>query len=286
RAMMEGSMLFGGLRVVYAGILVAERGFRWRDVLLLGGAAGFAVATKHNNVFAVAMVFLACLTPIPNPSPVHRGRETASNLPDEVPSLLAGRGYRGGVLVRLFVAGITSLLVFYALNPAWWPNPVATAGAVIDLRTALLAVQTDVFDTYESFPAQMAGFWWQAIVSRPMFYEVAGWDVYIGEQIASYERSPWQGVRLPALISAPLMLVGSVALWRERTPARWIALVWAVGVALLTALLTPLEWQRYYLPAVPGLLLLAAHGTVIIAKRALRHLEHLRHSTTETTTSP
>ncbi|MEM6282016.1 MAG: glycosyltransferase family 39 protein, partial [Chloroflexota bacterium] len=64
RAMMEGSMLFGGVLVVYCGVLLVENGFRWRDVILLGGAAGFAVATKHNNVFAVVMVFLACLVAV------------------------------------------------------------------------------------------------------------------------------------------------------------------------------------------------------------------------------
>ncbi|MEM6527566.1 MAG: glycosyltransferase family 39 protein [Chloroflexota bacterium] len=293
RAMMEGSMLFGGVLVVYCGVLLVENGFRWRDVILLGGAAGFAVATKHNNVFAVVMVFLACLVAVfltqrrKDAKTQRRGEamppQTNPKNNDNVGGPW-GRPYR--LIALIFVAGCISLMVFYALNPAWWPNPLAAAGAVIDLRTNLLAVQTEFFGTYESLPAQMAGFWRQAVVCRPMFYEVAGWETYIAEQITVYERSPWSGLRLPVFISAPLMLVGIVALWRQRSPACLIILVWAVGVAMLTTLLTPLEWQRYYLPAVPGLLVLAAHGAVIIAKRALHHFEHLRRQTTDPQAAP
>jgi hypothetical protein len=249
--MMEGSMLFGSLLLVFAGIRLVNGGFRWRDAALLGMAAGFAVATKHNNVFAVVMVFIACL----------------------IATFL--KGAKAQRITPIFIAGIVSLLVFYAMNPAWWQNPIATATAVINLRTDLLAVQTDVFGQYEGIGEQMVGFWRQIIVGKPMFYEVGGWGDAIGEQIAAYNASLWRGAHLPAWFFAPLALIGTAALMRERTPAQIILLTWAWGVAILTALLTPLEWQRYYLPAVPGLLIVAAHGFVMLANWARLQFEHL-----------
>ncbi len=277
RAMMEGSMLFGGVLVVLAGIVFLSTGRRWAAVAL-GVAAGFALATKHTNLFPVFAVFVVCaLTPIPSPASKGSELNQSSSVRDKVPPPLAGREFKGGVVRHLFqilLAGIITLLVFYALNPAWWRDPIATAAAVLDLRTNLLAVQTEVFGSYSSFAAQTAGYWRQVMVGAPMYYEVPGWDAYIGEQIRRYERLGLAGVRLPGwgVPYALLTVLGGASLLRGDTatrPARWIVGGWALLVSAFTFILTPLEWQRYYLPAVPAACLLAAHGAAVLIHQLL-----------------
>jgi 4-amino-4-deoxy-L-arabinose transferase-like glycosyltransferase len=253
RAMMEGSLLFGEVLVVLAGILFAQSAYRWRYALLLGGAMGFALASKHTNVFTVMLVFALCL------------------------GYIIVTDWRR--ILRLIGAGALAAAVFLALNPAWWRAPLATAAEIIRLRSNLLAVQTDVFGSYPDFAAQVAGFWRQVIVGRPMYYEVAGWGAHIGAQIGQYEASFLGGLRLPAFVMLTLLVAGVAALFRRREnrPARVMVGTWAAGVAVLTLLLTPLEWQRYYLPAVPGLCIVAGYGAASLfelAKRRERTPEH------------
>jgi hypothetical protein len=46
---------------------------------------------------------------------------------------------------------------------------------------------------------------------------------------------------------------------------RWIIGLWSVVTLASVALLTPLEWQRYYLPALPVVALLLAVGVKVVA---------------------
>jgi hypothetical protein len=54
---------------------------------------------------------------------------------------------------------------------------------------------------------------------------------------------------------------------RERRETRWLIGIWALTMFATTALLTPLEWQRYYLPGYPAVGLLAAYGLVWLVQR-------------------
>ena len=236
RAMMEGSLLFGSLLVLLAGLLWVRQPKQVWPVLLLGAAAGIALAAKHTNLFAVAAVFIGCAITVVAASQPRR-------------------------LMALVVAGITGAGVFLLLNPAWWADPIGTATEILRLRTTLLQIQTDVFGQYAGIGEQVGGFWRQVLVGRPMYYEVGGWDVYIADQIARYEALGLAGLRLPGEVFAALTIAGIVMLVRAQG---WLLLTWALLPVALTLLLTPLEWQRYYLPAVPGLCLLAAHGTVTL----------------------
>ena len=115
-------------------------------------------------------------------------------------------------------------------------------------------------------------------VAQPQYYEIPAWQGYIGDQIARYEASIYHGVSLGgSLIGGVallvLMLVGFWAFWRDRALAgstRWLIGVWALAMLLTTALLTPLEWQRYYLPAYPAVGLLAAYGVVWVVRMIKR----------------
>ncbi len=174
--------------------------------------------------------------------------------------------------VLLVVAGVIALGIFYALNPAWWGDPVTRARQVFDLRADLLAGQTATFGGYANLSEALAGFFRQVFVNLPQYYEVPAWGNYIGDPIARYESTLWHGISIGGTVVggvalAALLLVGFGALvvGRKRSDKQaiqWLIGVWALAMLASTALLTPVEWQRYYLPAYPAVGLLAAYGLV------------------------
>lgn len=248
RAMMEGSLIAFGLLVLLGGIYVIRYRTGWA-ALLLGAASGLAVASKHTNAFTVFAVFAVCGVWL---FALRWHRSSAQKPPFAI----------------LLAAGIAAFAVFYALNPAWWGAPAERAAEVLRQRTALLEGQSAVFGSYATFGEQLSGFWRQAFVALPQYYEVDGWQDNIGDQISRYEASIWRGIAvggstLGGLLLLGLCLVGGWRLLRDNTtPVGIRALIgtWTLAMIISTALLTPLEWGRYYLPVYPALGLFAALG--------------------------
>lgn len=246
RAMMESAlMLFSVLTVVAGAYLLRQRGMR--GALLLGVAAGLAVASKHTAIMAVLPIFIA------------GGLWTLWALVKH-----PREGVR--LLVLLIVAGVLSLAVFGLLNPAWWGNPLTVGRVVLDLRADLLTNQAQFFTNYADWNERLLAFWRNVFVQAPQYYEVSDWAGFIGGQISAYEAS-WLkgagGTDVYAIVLAALAALGLVGLLK-RDPntraARWMVFVWAVGAAALVLALTTFEWQRYYIPAILPLLVLAGNG--------------------------
>jgi len=246
RAMMEGSFTFFSLLTVLAGIWLLQRP-SWRSTLALGVAGGLAIASKHTSVITVGAVFFACAVYI------------------FVRTIRTWRVVPVLIYLRYVLAGILVIVVFLLLNPAWWDNPIARAKTVLEMRQILLEGQVKADGGYASFADQAAGFLRNSFIVTPQYYEVAEWQNYIGDQIARYEASVWRGVSIGGSIFGAVILCVMIAIgvWalvrgrKTRLAARWLIGVWAVMIVLTTLLLTPLEWQRYYLPMYPviGLLL-------------------------------
>jgi len=254
RAMMEGSLAFFSLLTVLVGVwLLRARGGRlWAASLLLGAAAGLALASKHSAIFVVLPVFAVA-------SVIGLAQSAA-------PATRRVGIKRVGALM---MAGLLALLVFYALNPAWWGDPLVRARQVLDLRADLLAGQAQAFGGYANLREQLEGFFRQAWVVAPQYYEAPGWREFLGESIDVYENTFWRGLSLGGFEAGALALIALSAwgVWRLahklRLPdPRLLIGAWAAVALLTTALLTPLEWQRYYLPAYPAIGLLAAVGLV------------------------
>lgn len=249
RAMMEGSLLFFSLLTVRLGVwFIREQS--WRSALLLGAAGGLLLASKHTGLFTLAGVFAGCAA-----LPVVRRQWGGARA-----QLLR---YYNAVLL----AGLAVVLIFLLLNPAWWgAGPLEVGRYVLDLRAQVLQTQLDAFGGYEGFADKLGGFWRQVFVMRPQYYEASNWAGFIGDQIMTYEASPWAGLVLGetgALLIGVLTLIGAGSLWadRARDPGqRGVILLWVLATWAGVLLLTPLEWQRYYLPALPAALLLAGIG--------------------------
>ncbi|MBI1256912.1 MAG: phospholipid carrier-dependent glycosyltransferase [Chloroflexi bacterium] len=327
RAMMEGSLTFFSLLVVLAGVLLLQKR-RWWTAILLGLAAGLALASKHTAVFTLVAVFGACVVyPViewvgekwvrhktdltPDPSPLRREGRKAwahSRAPLPEPSVSQTGADTGAPLQEssggrarhasplhiygmLVVAGVLALVVFYGMNPAWWGDPVTRAGQVLAMRNDLLAGQTAAFGGYSSLSGALSGWFRQVFVNTPQYYEIPAWAGYIAEPIARYESSIWRGVSvggtaLGGVILLALTAIGGVAVMGRKlaltqavgdistaqqkaqsVSARVLILVWALAMLATTAFLTPIEWQRYYLPAYPAVGLLGAAGLVWVVQR-------------------
>ncbi len=249
RAMMEGSLIaftaLSALTAVYW--LRARSGRAWGWAALFGLCAGLAVASKHTAALAVLPLGLAALGW----------------------ALWAARkhGARAGAIraLHMALAGLVAALVFYALNPVWWGDPLARIPEVLRLRSELLAGQTAAFGGYGSLSDAFAGFLRQSFAPAPQFFEAPGWDVWIVPQIAVYESSLLAGVTAPlvwVMLALVLGLPGVWALWRGRgwPEARWMTAIWLVSALAAALLLTPIEWQRYYLPVYPPLIVLFGAG--------------------------
>ena len=158
RAMMEGSTMFFTLLLVLAGIWVLQRRRVWAG-LLLGLAAGLAAASKHSAIFTVTAVFGACaLYPLLLWADAWRAKSGDTHRPAFL------RIY--GLLI---LAGVIAALVFYALNPAWWGDPLGRLSYVLNMRGDLLAGQTAAFGGYANLPDALGGFFRQVFVNLPQY---------------------------------------------------------------------------------------------------------------------
>ena len=163
-----------------------------------------------------------------------------------------------------------SLAVFFALNPVWWDDPVTRVGDTIEARVDVLDTQVNVFGGYDNLGDQLNGFWRQVFVVEPQYYESPAWGDFtiINRQIDNYEDSFWRGFsfgqhQIVAIITGLLTLIGLYRLITKRDlqrSVRLLTVLWILTIFITTALLTPLEWQRYYLLTYAPLGLLVALG--------------------------
>jgi hypothetical protein len=252
RAMMEGSMLLFTTLTVLAALWLLRHP-TWRRAVLFGLVAGLAIASKHTSLFTVASVFFATgmyFLLFHSPAFSWKARVT-------------------WYLTLLILAGIVTVGTFYLLNPAWWGSDPLTVGRyVLQIRERTIDEQITAFGGYDDFGDKPVGFWRQAVIGQPQYYEVSNWKDFIGDQIAQYEALVWRGVNVGDSIVGVVLLLVSVGagigalFYNKDTPvaARWLVGVWTVSVTAATLLLTPFEWQRYYLPAFPAIVLVAAYG--------------------------
>lgn len=257
RAMMEGGMLLFSLLVVFIALMTIRKQ-RWWLFILLGIASGLAVASKHTSVVTVAAVFLSLAISLA----LKYWREELTKL--------------GQLFIGLVGAGVLSLGVFYALNPAWWGDPVARVPEILEMRQELLEGQINTFDGYANFSEQVAGFARQVFIVKPMYAEtnVDNFRDNIAASVDIYENSLWSGIPIGgnwigAIIAFALCVIGVWQSWRVDIVIGMKVLftLWGVAMLILTLFITPLEWQRYYLPIYPVIAIWLGFGVLFVVER-------------------
>lgn len=266
RAMMEGSLLFFGLLAVLLAAHISRRraqgalpGPLWW--LALAAAAGLALASKHSGAVFVSAAF---------------GWIALAELLRRRPRDLFPAA------LRLAAAGALALALFLALSPALWSDPPARLLDLLAVRAELVDIQVQADPAAPMPAAQRIEFIvTQPFIAPPMHFEAGGWTSFapISDEIARYMQSPLSGWQFGLMIGTALTLLaafGVVALaapgLRGPVPLEHAAglLLW-LALAVVAMLANPLPWQRYYLPLIPPVTLLAAVGaaTALRWRRAM-----------------
>jgi 4-amino-4-deoxy-L-arabinose transferase-like glycosyltransferase len=259
RAMFEGATLLAISLVIAIGLIVSDRrnslsstsvptrnASRWAWIAL-GLASGFALASKHILVITIASVFAALL-------------------------ILYRRQLRQAIF-GCAVAGLIAGLTFLALNPAWWSAPLTVPREVLRLREDLANGQVQAYGGYTSL-GQRIGAVFIDVFAPPQYYEdQRGWPQWIAPQIAAYEASPFAGITWSriGIVLAYAILIAGLGIWvlrrmQDKRSAMILVLVVLISHIIGIYALTPLPWQRYYLPlAAPLALVLGAAGGMLIS---------------------
>ncbi len=256
RALLEGALLLFGLLTIYVALVIARRreagtpvgARRW---LALTAAGALTLVSKQPGAIFVAAAYLAILVP--------EALRRANILP---------------LVSRLALCGIVTALLYVALSPGLWYDPLARLQDMIDARMDELNAQVGLDPGAPTTLTQRA----VAIFTEPFMtpvqhYEIA--PVAPPDQIARYMNSPLSGVQFGTIFGGLLTVLAAFGLVVSAVPrlrlnpsralAAGLYLWLAVNVAALMA--NPLPWQRYYLPLIPVVTLLA--GSALLSLIAL-----------------
>lgn len=285
RAMMEGSLLFFGLLAIFAAILISKmmmqnRGefetrpySRRREILLwalLALAGGLTLTSKHSGVVFVAGAWGWILAAV-----------VVKNL-----SLREKGGGEGSItslpvtVLKLAAAGVLAAALFVALSPALWNDVPSRLRDLVEQREGLLQIQVEADPRAPTTLGQrFEGLLVQPFMTPAMHYESLVWDgsPAAAAEIADYMASPLSGLQFGVLLGLPLTLLAGFGLAALVLPRLRPAGGWVLGLPawmLVTAaslLVNPLPWQRYYLPWLPVVTVLAGAG-LLAARRVLSTL--------------
>lgn len=254
RAMQEGELLFFGTLVVFTALLISQRRsenksvslWHWLALILTGG---LTLASKHSGIVFVAgafgWVFLAEAV---------RGQWRAFLL----------------TCTKLALAGIGVILVFVALSPALWSDPPARIANLLEARTEMVNIQVSADPLAPTTLLQrIEGIITQPFMTPPQHFEVASWADFpeVVADVSRYMASPLSGVQFGVFGGALLTLLAGVGIAVSlRRDWRIGVLAWLL-VTVASLLANPLPWQRYYLPLIPVMTLLAGIGIDELSRR-------------------
>lgn len=261
RLMMESPLLFFGFLTLLLVLLISRKHAEgkqahWGLWLALSFAAGLTVNSKHPGVIVVvaawAWLFVSIIQQIkhPNRKPI-----------DIVMSF-----------TKFDFSGILAVVIFFALSPALWSNPIARVSDIIEARSGLLELQTA---GYPNTISDRIGLILNHY-NRPLeHFEIEHWAGYpvVMAQVDAYDASYLSGLPMDngsGIALSVLSLVGLVSLFipgGKLTLADRVGLgVW-LALTLATLLINPLSWQRYFMPLMPITILFAGLGLTLLWSR-------------------
>jgi 4-amino-4-deoxy-L-arabinose transferase-like glycosyltransferase len=261
RAIMEGSLLGFGLLTIWLAVLIVRGRDRWYWWVLLTLASGLTLVSKQTGIIFVggALGWIGMVEIITILAAVLRreGRKSIKRL--------------AFMMVKLTASLIAAVLIFIALSPALWNDPIARFGDLIVEREKLIAIQVALDPNAPTTLSQrIEGIITQPFLTPPMQFEMSSWAnaAAITAEIEGYMASRLSGLQFGLVIGLPLTLLagwGMVIALRKWRSWEIGLLVW-FGVTAASLLINPLPWQRYYLPLIPVSTPLAGIGLLAIVR--------------------
>ena len=275
RAMAESTaQLFSMLAMLTIVRLVvsARRDRRVRPSLfpaaVAGIAIGLAVSSKHNAVALVPLGLLAVAV-----------AAMESDRPIRTPLI--------AVPLHVGVFLVSSLLTFFVLNPVTYSQPLRAGRFMIALRRSLANSQAANLESAGSNAAtpttrsRLNASYREVFWNPPDLSESATY-AEIGPSATAYERRPltvflnqkWLRF-LFLLFSGIGLAIAAQTIAFDRLGARsrpmQIVVLWLLAEIAFVALFIPMDWQRYFLPLLPPVCILAALGSSWVTERILRY---------------
>ncbi|MFN8527648.1 MAG: glycosyltransferase family 39 protein [Anaerolineae bacterium] len=264
RTMQEGSMLFFGLFTIYMASYITSIRARKRSPgsmnwLIFCASAVLALASKHTGVIFVAAAFGWLVA------------ADLTRLTTRVFFGLSGWVFAVPALLVLIIGG------FIALSPGLWSNPITRALDLVQLRSDLLNLQSELFPTtvLQTPDDRINAIFSQPFTTPLMHFEAPSWGEVpaVQDEIAAYENSGLNGIAwgeagiFPTLLALIGFLLALFRLREQDIQGRAFSMgmiVWSL-VTVLALTYNPLNWQRYYLPLIPvaGLLAGCAIGYLL-----------------------
>ncbi len=236
RAVFESALLTSTALLIYVTQrLVGKRIVPVRAAIgravIIGVAAGLTIASKHTDLLIVVAA-LAALILYP----------------------LLTQGLVRTISAGLIAAGalIVAAFVFLVLNASWWSQPLAMPKIVLDKRQALLNAQAVNYGLLDTPTKRLTALALETLSPPPQYFESgAEWANWIGTAIQQYQTAGLAGLSgIAWTVVVGALAVGGLVrgLIRWRRAGVFTVLCWIVVTAVGLYVLTPLDWQRYYLP--------------------------------------
>lgn len=253
RAMMENALFFFSLLTVFFACILVRRWASSRGTtaypamisisVIIGISAALTIGSKHTGVIVVGACFTALI----------------------VAAFLFRRvGQTGYIGLSMIIM----IMTLFAINPAYWRNPVDTLSAMLNARSELLSRQTAVDPArYDTLTDRVYGISAFVFTPQVQYYESATWDTpTIRDQIAAYENSGWtvnpggltEAVRA---VMTVILTLGFVRGLSKLVRVAIVPLIW-VFAACVYAFTIPLAWGRYYLPVLLPVIVVVAFGLI------------------------
>lgn len=251
RAMAEGvALFFNALALWGCARLMRATSHPLRLSVLTGLAFGLSVASKQTGVLVLPVGWLACAW---------------------------GRSGRAALLGIMGLT-LTTALTFFALNPVLYARPLVVAQAMLTARAQLTQQVVETTQAYYpgvvlgGFVDRMRVVLLEVFLRPPAIADVPNYTLELAEATQAYLATPWHTLLrgpLAGALMAGLAAAGGVALSlrfirRQFQPGDIFLSAWLGGAASLNLFFFPLDWQRHYLPLVPPVCWLVAHGLALL----------------------
>lgn len=257
RAMAEGALVFFSVLAAWSGLrftLACDRAEMFNGRLIAGAAltglvCGLALASKQT---------LAVLTPV---AMLASGAALWQRPWPRVRRLSA-------LGITWLALGLSSLGMFWALNPILYPDPFTGVLAMLAKREQLVRDQTTVNDpaVVLATPSERLGAAIDLLyLQPPTAYEAPVYLEQVTPLVERYDAWPLHNLLPRPTVGAAILILSAIgvlnsAMRLRRDRATQFLWLWLAATLALIAFTIPLGWQRYFLPLLPIGHLFAALG--------------------------
>lgn len=266
RAMAEGPLIgFGLLAMAACAAYVVfyphftRPAARIAGLITIGTLVGLSFTAKHNGALNGMIVAIVLAT-------------HAFLAPSHAQALVVFWQRLGQAAWQVTTVAVVALAVSFALMPAFWSDPDGAFREMVRFRFQTTRDHTENWGAYESPSERLNALWEEALSPRAAYFDIAAWAPFLNDPIRAYHGTWRAGLPQIAFLDWLWALLGCLGIgvvvgWllhpadeRLRVLAL-LVLVWLAATAIATYFLILIQWQRYYLPLVPPLILVQAIGT-------------------------